>query len=350
MTTQQTTSNARGETLSDNIGNTPLVKLKRIIPISVKTSVYAKLEFKNLGGSVKDRCALAMIDEAEKTGLLKPGISTVVEATSGNTGIGLAVLCASRGYKLVITIPEKMSIEKKTLLKAYGADVIITPNLPHEDPNSYSGIAKKLAKELPNAVFLDQTNNQANARAHIRTGDEIYNQMNGKKLSALVAGAGTGGTISGAGTQLKKLAPGIKIIGVDPEGSVLSGGEDHPYKIEGIGYDFIPKTLWPNVVDEWVRVSDKDAFLTARRLAKEEGILAGGSSGAAVFAALKIAPRFGLDDNIIVIIPDTGERYLSTVYNDEWMIRNGFLEGTTRDDSHPLIKEIREQIAKNRKS
>ncbi len=232
----------------------------------------------------------------------------------------------------MITIPEKMSIEKKTLLRAYGADVIITPNLSHSDPNSYSEVAKRLAKEIPDAVFLDQTNNQANTKAHLQTGTEIFHQLEGKKLAAFVAGAGTGGTVSGAGHQLKKLSPGVQVIGVDPEGSVLSGGEDHPYRVEGIGYDFVPKTLWPNVVDEWVRVSDKDAFLTARRLAREEGILAGGSSGAAIFATLKIAPRFGPNDNIVVILPDTGERYLSTVYNDDWLIKHGLLEKTTPDE------------------
>ncbi len=327
MTSTLAFEEIRERTLDNLIGNTPLVKLQKIVPLSTPASVYAKLELSNPGGSVKDRCALAMIEEAERSGRLKPGVSTIVEASSGNTGIGLGLLSAVRGYKLVITIPEKMSVEKKNLLKAYGADIIITPNLPHSDPRSYLEVAKRIARETPNAVFLDQCNNQANARAHLKTGEEIFRQLDGKKISAFVAGAGTGGTISGAGYQLKKLSPGVRVIGVDPEGSVLSGGEDAPYKVEGIGYDFIPETLWEGVVDEWIRVSDKEAFLTARRLAKEEGILAGGSSGAAVFAALKIADRFDSpSDNIVVIIPDTGERYLSTVYNDKWLTKNGFLE------------------------
>lgn len=334
MTSLVQTEQSRGYSIADTIGNTPLVKLSRIVPKRISCSIYAKLELTNPGGSVKDRCALAMIEDAEARGLLKPGVSTIVEASSGNTGIGLALLCASRGYKLIITIPEKMSREKRDLLKAYGAEVIVTPNLPHDDPNNYIEVAKKIARDIPEAVFLDQCNNQANARAHFRTGEEIFNQLRGRKLSALVAGAGTGGTISGAGYRLKKLYPGVRIIGVDPEGSVLSGGTNpHPYKVEGIGYDFIPATLWPDVVDEWVKVSDRDAFITARRLAREEGILAGGSSGAAVFAALNIAERFNSrEDNIVVIIPDTGERYLSTVYNDDWMLEHGFLEKVLEDD------------------
>lgn len=327
MTTQQEQFvDAGGYSLSDIVGNTPLVRLQRVVPKSVTATIYAKLELKNLGGSVKDRCALAMLEDAERLGILKPGVSTIVEATSGNTGIGLASLCASKGYELIITIPEKMSAEKKALLKAFGATVIITPNLPHSDPNSYYELARRLARETPNAVFLDQTNNQANARAHLKTGNEIFEQLKGRRISALVAGAGTGGTISGAGSQLKKLVPGIRIFGVDPEGSVLSGGDDHPYKVEGIGYDFVPSTLWPGVVDEWVRVSDRDAFVTARKLAREEGILAGGSSGAALFAALEVAKRYDAGDSIVVILPDTGERYLSTVYNDEWMRKNGFID------------------------
>lgn len=320
-----------GDSLIDQIGNTPLVRLRKIVPKSIKAGVYAKLELCNPGGSVKDRCALSMVLEAERDGRLKPGTSTIVEASSGNTGIGLALISAERGYRLVITIPEKMSVEKRNLLKAYGAEVIVTPNLPHSHPGSYIEVAKRIAKETPGAVFLDQCNNQANARAHFETGREIFRQMKGKRISALVAGAGTGGTISGAGSELKKLEPGIRVVGVDPEGSVLSGGVDAPYKVEGIGYDFIPGTLWPGVVDEWIRVSDRVAFQYARELARKEGILAGGSSGAAIYAALKVAERYQADNektgdnNVVVILPDTGERYISTVYNDEWLARNGLL-------------------------
>jgi cystathionine beta-synthase len=324
MAQQSITEQISNDSLIDQIGNTPLVRLKRIVPRNVRAGVYAKLELCNPGGSVKDRCALSMILDAERSGRLKPGVSTIVEASSGNTGIGLALISAARGYKLIITIPEKMSIEKKNLLKAYGAQVIITPNASHSDPNSYIEVAKRIARETPNAVFLDQCNNQANARAHFETGREIYNQMKGRKISAFVAGAGTGGTISGAGSELKKLSPDVKVIGVDPEGSVLSGGVDAPYKVEGIGYDFIPETLWPEVVDEWMRVPDKISFEYARKLAREEGILAGGSSGAAIYAAIKVAQRYdSAEDNVVVILPDTGERYLSTVYNDDWLRTNG---------------------------
>jgi cystathionine beta-synthase len=324
--TQQQQEEIARYSLIDQIGNTPLVRLTRIVPKNIVAGVYAKLELCNPGGSVKDRCALSMVLDAEKSGRLKPGLSTIVEASSGNTGIGLALISAIRGYKLIITIPEKMSTEKKNLLKAYGAQVIVTPNAPHADPNSYIEVAKRIALETPNAVFLDQCNNQANARAHLQTGREIYDQMKGKKISAFVAGAGTGGTISGAGSELKKLVRDVKVVGVDPEGSVLSGGIDTPYKVEGIGYDFIPDTLWPRIVDEWIRVSDRISFEYARKLAKEEGILAGGSSGAAVYAAIKIAERFDSEnDNVVVILPDTGERYLSTVYSDDWLRANGLL-------------------------
>jgi cystathionine beta-synthase len=340
LTTLEYAENERDYySLESTIGNTPIVKLGHIVPDNVKCSIFAKLELANPGGSVKDRCALSLIEDAESRGLLKRGESTIVEASSGNTGVGLAILCASRGYRLVITIPEKMSREKRALLKAYGAEVVVTPNLPHSDPNGYYEVAKRIAKDTPGAVFLDQCGNQANARAHFRTGTEIFEQLQGRKISALVAGAGTGGTISGAGYTLKKLAPGIKIVGVDPEGSVLSGGTDAPYRVEGIGYDFVPDTLWPGIVDEWVRVSDGEAFATARRLAREEGILAGGSSGAAVFAALRVAERYDSpDDNVVVILPDTGERYLSTVYNDEWLINNGFLVDETKDRQEDEVK------------
>ncbi len=326
MTQQSITEHVTGISLIDQIGNTPLVRLQRIVPKNIVAGVYAKLELCNPGGSVKDRCALSMVLDAERSGRLKPGVSTIVEASSGNTGIGLALISAVRGYKLIITIPEKMSIEKKNLLKAYGAQIVVTPNAPHSDSNGYIEVAKKIARETPNAVFLDQCNNQANARSHFQTGREIYNQMNGKRISALVAGAGTGGTISGGGTELKRLSPNVKVVGVDPEGSVLSGGVDAPYKVEGIGYDFIPETLWPGVVDEWIRVPDKISFQYARRLAREEGILAGGSSGAAIYAALKVAETYHSEkDNVVVILPDTGERYLSTVYNDEWLAKNELL-------------------------
>jgi cystathionine beta-synthase len=306
------------------VGNTPLVQLSRIGK-GLKPRLVAKLEMLNPGGSVKDRIGLAMIEEAEKRGALKPG-GTIVEPTSGNTGVGLAIAAALKGYRLVCTMPDKQSQEKRDILRAYGAEVVICPTaVAPEDPSSYYKVAERLAKELPGGFMPGQYWNQQNVAAHYKTtGPELWTQTDGK-ITHFVLGIGTGGTVTGAGRYLKEQNPKIQIVGADPEGSIYTG-DVHPYKTEGIGEDFWPGTFDPKLVDRWVRVSDHDTFLTARRITREEGILAGVSSGTAMFAALEVAKTLDESALIVVLLPDSGKSYLSKLYNDEWMRQNGFLQ------------------------
>ena len=306
------------------VGHTPLVRLSRLGK-GLRPKIVAKLEMLNPGGSVKDRIGLAMIEDAERRGLLKPG-GTIVEPTSGNTGVGLAIAAALRGYKLVCTMPDKQSQEKRDILRAYGAEVVICPTAVAPDsPQSYYKVAERLAKELPGGFMPGQYWNQHNPEAHYRTtGPEIWEQTEGK-ITHFVAGVGTGGTVTGAGRYLKEQRPGVTIVGADPEGSIYTG-EVHPYKTEGIGEDFWPGTFDPKLVDRWVRVSDADAFTVARRITREEGILAGVSCGTAMYAALEVAKELGDDALIVVLFPDSGKSYLSKLYNDEWMRQNGFLQ------------------------
>ena len=314
----------------ETIGNTPLVKLNKIIGTD-DSIVLAKIEYLNPGGSVKDRIGIKMVEDAEKKGLIKTG-GTIVEPTSGNTGVGLALVAALKGYKMIFTMPDKMSKEKELLLRAYGAEVIRTPtNVLPEDPRSYYKVAEKIVEETSNAFSPNQYFNQNNPKSHYETtGPEIWKDTGGK-VTHFVAGIGTGGTITGVARYLKEKNPNIKIIGVDPEGSIYhhkfykTEGEIHTYKIEGIGEDFIPKTVDLNLIDEIVVVNDKDAFLMARRLAREEGLLVGSTSGAAVFGALQIIKNLGSGSLVVVLFPDTGRNYLSTVFNDEWMSKNSFL-------------------------
>jgi cystathionine beta-synthase len=316
------------------IGKTPLVRLKRL-GRGLPCPVYAKVEFFNPGGSVKDRIAVNMIEEAERSGRLKPG-GTVVESTSGNTGLGLAIVCAKKGYKSIFVMPDKMSQEKIQLLRAFGARVVITPTaVAPEDPRSYYNVAKRLVAETPNAILANQYHNPENPRSHyLTTGPEIWEQTGGQ-VTDVVIGIGTGGTISGVGRYLKEHNPDIRIVGVDPVGSLLletwqQGGipEDaHPktYKVEGIGEDFLPSTLDLSVIDEVIQIGDKESFLWARRLVKEEGIFSGGSSGTAIAAAIQYAKTLTPDRLVVVILPDSGSRYLSKFYDDKWMRENGFL-------------------------
>jgi cystathionine beta-synthase len=321
------------QSVLETIGWTPLIRLARV-GAGVRTPVYGKAEYVNPGGSVKDRIGLAIIEDAERRGELRPG-GTIVEGTSGNTGVGLAIAAALKGYRCVFTMPDKMSQEKVRLLKAYGAEVVITPTaVPPDHPDNYVMKAKQIAKETPGAILANQFYNEINPQAHYdTTGPEIWEQTRGR-ITHLVAGAGTGGTVSGAGKYLKERNPGIRVIAGDPVGSLYTQyhrtrqmGEGHPYKVEGIGGDKIPTTIWFDCIDEFRQVPDRTSLVMARRLAREEGILAGGSTGLNVTLALDIARE--VDDPaalVVTILCDTGERYLSKQFNDEWMQENQMLD------------------------
>ena len=313
------------ESILESIGRTPLIRLGRSVENFAPT-ICAKVESLNPGGSTKDRVALNMILAAERVGALKPG-GTVIEATAGNTGLGLALVSAVRGYRCIFVLPDKMSEDKVRLLRAYGAEVVITPtNVPPDSPESYNGVANRLSREIRGAWRAGQFTNLENPQAHYeQTGPEIWEQTGGR-ITAFVAAAGTGGTISGVGRYLKERNPALRVIGADIEGSILSGGTPGSWKVEGIGEDFVPSTLNAQVVDEWIRISDAESFITARRIARQEGILLGGSSGTSLAAAFQYALRCKPEDLIVVLCADTGRNYLSKMYDDAWMAHNGFVE------------------------
>jgi cystathionine beta-synthase len=313
------------DNILETIGGTPLVRLHKSVE-NLAPTICAKVESFNPGGSTKDRVALSMIMEAERSGALRPG-GTVIEATAGNTGLGLALVSAVRGYRCIFVLPDKMSDDKIRLLRSYGAEVVITPtNVPPDSPESYNGVANRLTSEIEGAWRAGQFTNLANPHAHYeQTGPEIWEQTDGR-ITVFVAAAGTGGTISGIGKFLKEKNPKIRVIGADIEGSVLSGGTPGSWKVEGIGEDFVPSTLNAQVIDEWIRISDADSFLTARKVARQEGILLGGSSGTCLAAAFRYALRCSDNDLIVALCADTGRNYLSKMYDDLWMSQNGFID------------------------
>jgi cystathionine beta-synthase len=343
------------DTIIEAIGNTPLVRLHKTAR-GVKADLLAKVEFLNPGGSVKDRIGLGMIEAAEREGRLRPG-GTIVEGTSGNTGVGLAIAAALKGYKTIFVMPDKMSDEKIRLLRAYGARVVITPTaVEPDDPRSYYSVSKRLSEETPNAILAGQYWNPANPEAHYQTtGPELWKQTKGK-IKAFIAGMGTGGTISGTGRYLKEQNPDIKIVGVDPIGSLLHHyfhtremGPAHGYKVEGVGEDFLPTTLDFDVIDDVVQVTDRESFTMTRRLVREEGLFCGGSSGFAMAGALKWlrgnGSYLGEDDVVVVLLPDSGSRYLSKIFDDNWMRENGFLEQASVGDL--LVNRTGDLIAAN---
>lgn len=310
--------------IADVVGNTPLVRLGAVTA-GLSATVLAKVEYLNPGGSAKDRIARNIVDAAERDGLLRPG-GTIVEPTSGNTGVGLALVALQRGYRMVFVVPDKFAGEKVAVLKAYGAEVVMTPtHVPPEHPDSYYSVSDRLAREIPGAFKPNQFANPAGPRAHYETtGPEIWRDTGGR-VTHFVAGIGTGGTISGTGRFLKEAAAGeIRVVGADPEGSIYSGSDLHGYHVEGVGEDFFPATFDPTVVDAYERVSDAESFAMTRRLAREEGLLVGGSSGMAVVAALRVASDLPADAVVVVLLPDHGRGYLTKLYDDDWMRERGF--------------------------
>ncbi|KAG9301682.1 hypothetical protein G9A89_016753 [Geosiphon pyriformis] len=334
-------------TILDHIGNTPLVRINQITKnFGIECEILAKCEFFNAGGSVKDRIAKRMVEEAEKDGRLKPG-ATIIEPTSGNTGIGLALAAAVKGYKAIITLPEKMSQEKVDVLKALGAEIVRTPTeAAWDSPESHIGVANRLNAEIPNSVILDQYSNPYNPLAHYdHTAEEILNAC-GDKIDVFVAGAGTGGTISGIARKLKERIPNVKIVGVDPIGSLLadpwnSNQEVTSYKVEGIGYDFVPAALDRSIVDQWIKSDDKDSFTMARRLIREEGLFCGGSSGSAMWAAIEVAKTLKKGQRLVVLLPDTVRNYMTKFLNDNWMKENGFLDEEAKKQEATRVEQWR---------